>query len=331
MPILVGTDGRRKMSKSLGNHIAITDPPRGDLRQDDVACPMRRWTSTSGCCSGESREPRPRADGGKRALARGLVSMLYSPEQASAAEAHFDRVVVDQQEPEEIPEASVGASDGLVHLPGVIAEEFGLSRSEARRLIDQGAVTLGAEPLGAGEHDVAAERADGPGSEGRKATFPPSSRRLDPAALDRAILPGRPAGAPGRGSDRSPPEGTPFGEARRSLKTQQHAHLRSIFGSRCASRFDPPTGALRAPPEAVKSQVDRSTPSWFGTTVYRFRPPAQFGRFVFRVVTGNSMTAFREVLHGEFDPGSGRTLAACLTHASGATNQGLPWGRAANG
>src|SRR6478609_1629917 len=43
------------------------------------------------------------------------------------------------------------------------------------------------------------------------------------------------------------------------------------------------------------------------------------------------MTAFREVLHGEFDPGSGRTLAACLTHASGATNQGLPWGRAANG
>src|SRR5436190_16411792 len=35
--------------------------------------------------------------------------------------------------------------------------------------------------------------------------------------------------------------------------------------------------------------------------------------------------------HGEFDPGSGRTLAACLTHASGATNQGLPWGKAANG
>ena len=35
--------------------------------------------------------------------------------------------------------------------------------------------------------------------------------------------------------------------------------------------------------------------------------------------------------YGEFDPGSGRTLAACLTHASGATNQGLPWGKAANG
>src|SRR3712207_4762326 len=39
----------------------------------------------------------------------------------------------------------------------------------------------------------------------------------------------------------------------------------------------------------------------------------------------------RVTFHGEFDPGSGRTLAACLTHASGATNQGLPWGKAANG
>src|SRR5215204_6548907 len=55
----------------------------------------------------------------------------------------------------------------------------------------------------------------------------------------------------------------------------------------------------------------------------------------------SSLTALRDatwpsgrmaaVLHGEFDPGSGRTLAACLTHASGATNQGLPWGKAANG
>src|SRR6185503_6163852 len=35
--------------------------------------------------------------------------------------------------------------------------------------------------------------------------------------------------------------------------------------------------------------------------------------------------------HGEFDPGSGRTLAACLTHASGATNQASAWGKAANG
>ena len=43
------------------------------------------------------------------------------------------------------------------------------------------------------------------------------------------------------------------------------------------------------------------------------------------------LTTLCEVLHGEFDPGSGRTLAACLTHASGATNQASAWGKAANG
>ena len=48
-----------------------------------------------------------------------------------------------------------------MHLPGVIAAEFGLSRAEARRLIDQGGVTLGDAPVAAGEYDVASARADG--------------------------------------------------------------------------------------------------------------------------------------------------------------------------
>jgi tyrosyl-tRNA synthetase len=49
----------------------------------------------------------------------------------------------------------------MVHLPGVIAEEFGMSRSQARRLIDEGGVTLGDSQLTAGEHDVPVARADG--------------------------------------------------------------------------------------------------------------------------------------------------------------------------
>ncbi len=70
-------------------------------------------------------------------------------------------MVVQGAEPEEIEEASFPRDGGVLHLPGLIAEQFGLSRSEARRLIDQGAVTLGSSPLGAGEHDVPVERADG--------------------------------------------------------------------------------------------------------------------------------------------------------------------------
>jgi len=48
-----------------------------------------------------------------------------------------------------------------VRLPGLIASELGMSRSEARRVIDQGGVTLGETPLAAGEHDVSCERAQG--------------------------------------------------------------------------------------------------------------------------------------------------------------------------
>src|SRR4029077_1881506 len=77
----------------------------------------------------------------------------------------------------------------------------------------------------------------------------------------------------------------------------------------------------------TKSQVEKSPVMVrdHGVSV-----PAAAALPVFDRWRGHSMTAFR-VLHGEFDPGSGRTLAACLTHASGATNQGLLWGRAANG
>src|SRR5437868_15547664 len=76
-----------------------------------------------------------------------------------------------------------------------------------------------------------------------------------------------------------------------------------------------------------KSQVGKY-PVMVGAAVYWLPSPRASGFGPSRVA--NAMTAFRD-FHGEFDPGSGRTLAACLTHASGATNQGLPWGRAANG
>jgi tyrosyl-tRNA synthetase len=70
-------------------------------------------------------------------------------------------VHVEHEQPEQIEEATFQSDDGRVHLPAVIAESFAISRSEARRLIDQGAATLGEELLVKGEHDVSAERADG--------------------------------------------------------------------------------------------------------------------------------------------------------------------------
>jgi len=166
MPILVGTDGHRKMSKSLGNHIGITDEPQ-EMYGKTMAIPDEAMADYYQLLLGGAPAASPgNGVGGsprdsKRALARGLVAWLSGDSDALAAEEHFDRVFVQREAPQEIDEASFEGEDGMLHLPGLIASEFDMSRSDARRLIDQGAVTLGEQPLAAGEHDVACERADG--------------------------------------------------------------------------------------------------------------------------------------------------------------------------
>jgi tyrosyl-tRNA synthetase len=173
MPILVGTDGRRKMSKSLSNQIGVSEPPE-EIYGKTMAIPdeaiaeyerllLDGGSPPEGASAPDAAppaSPKPSPRDAKRALARELVAWLYSPQDAEAAERRFDRVHVEHEAPEEIEDAAF-SRDGALHLPGLIADEFGVSRSEARRLIDQGAVTLGEQQLAAGEHDVAPERADG--------------------------------------------------------------------------------------------------------------------------------------------------------------------------
>ena len=101
----------------------------------------------------------------KHELARSLVSRYHGEDAASAAAEHFHRVFVAREVPEvieevDLPAAALG-SDGTVHLPAVIAESFGRSRSEARRLLAQGGVKVDGEALGADEADVSADRLDG--------------------------------------------------------------------------------------------------------------------------------------------------------------------------
>jgi tyrosyl-tRNA synthetase len=188
LPILVGTDGSRKMSKSLGNQIGVTDPPEemyGKLMSiPDAAMPeyyrllLAReppagWdtavtgggegTGAAGADdgAGAAGAAGSRARDAKRELARAIVSWLHSDAAAEEAARHFERVTVQGLEPEKIEDAVVSAEEGAVHLPAVIQREFGLSRSEARRLIDQGGVTLGERTLAPGEHDVSLASAEG--------------------------------------------------------------------------------------------------------------------------------------------------------------------------
>jgi tyrosyl-tRNA synthetase len=161
MPILVGVDGRQKMSKSLGNHIGITDAPE-DMYGKTLSIPDQAMGDYFRLLLRRDPPDELGPRDAKRLLARELVGWLHSPEQALAAEGHFDRLFVEREAPEQIDEALVQVGrDGMVHIPEVMAQAFGISRSEARRLIEQGGVSLDETPLGPAGLDVASKQADG--------------------------------------------------------------------------------------------------------------------------------------------------------------------------
>ena len=91
-------------------------------------------------------------------LARFIVARSHGQEAARRAEEHFTRVVREGRAPEDVPEVALPAEDP-VHLPRVLSRQLGITTSQARRLIDQGAVRLNGEPVA--ELDVAAERLRG--------------------------------------------------------------------------------------------------------------------------------------------------------------------------
>jgi len=160
MPILAGTDGARKMSKSLGNHIGVTQAPEEAygriLSLPDAA--MAGWYELLlGHAPASGVGPRD----AKHALARALVEKLHGRDAAREAAAHFDRVVVQGRAPQEIEDLTFDGDRGMVHLPALIADALGGSRGEARRLLAQGGVRLDGQALGPADQDVAPERLDG--------------------------------------------------------------------------------------------------------------------------------------------------------------------------
>ena len=158
LPILVGTDGKERMSKSRGNYIAVAEPPEqqfGKVMSIPDAALGSYWEL---CLGADSPAVEPMDS--KLELARRIVARFHGPEAAAAAESHFTRVVREHRPPEEIPEVRVAALGPTVYLPEVLVAHFGVpSTSEARRLISQGGVRLDGEPIGDFELPVA--RLDG--------------------------------------------------------------------------------------------------------------------------------------------------------------------------
>lgn len=155
LPLLEGTDGVEKMSKSYGNHIGLYDSPE-DMYGKTLSIPdnmIVKWFTLAADADEsvvKSAETRL-ADSSvnpmevKRELARAVVKLYYDAETAATAEHHFNAVVVGKGIPDEMPEFSLIEEDLIVN----VIFDAGLlqSKGEARRMIKQGAVKLDDESI----------------------------------------------------------------------------------------------------------------------------------------------------------------------------------------
>jgi tyrosyl-tRNA synthetase len=137
-PLILGFDGE-KMSASRNNYVGLAEPPEEQFGKvmrisDELLPDYYRLVAQTELPGGEPMQA-------KLALARWIVARSHGEEAASEAEAHFTRVVREGQAPEEVRDAPLPDGDP-VHLPAALAAAFGLSTSEARRLIAQGGVKV---------------------------------------------------------------------------------------------------------------------------------------------------------------------------------------------
>ena len=344
------------MSKSFGNQIGITDPPAEmygkTLRIPDElarvlvrAAARRRGPGRTWARATRSAPSRARS-----------WSASGATDAAAEAEAGFDRVFIAHELPDEIEEVALAANGGTLHLPEVIvdglrglalggAAQAGPGRRQARRRAAAGRAARRAG-RGAGRPRAAARQAPVPAPADRLAG------KFLAGPLDGLGAPCYTA-APRHGEALQPaggmtsgdrcarlrcPLGSQTPERAQKLRRNPLQQGAAVFENSTACTFD---GSL--PSECVQvSRCRRALPrAATGTRNQKYRSASSTEQVVTLssarsascVPAGPRVAydALCEVLHGEFDPGSGRTLAACLTHASGATNQGLPWGRAANG
>ena len=150
LPLLEGTDGQDKMSKSYGNDIGLTDSPQEmygktmSINDEMIVKYFRLAADASdevlvkieSNLNDSSYNPRD----AKRLLARSLVELYYDSDSALKAEDHFDEVIVNKSIPDDIPEFQIERETSLVDaafLSKVVA-----SKSEVRRLVKQGAVSV---------------------------------------------------------------------------------------------------------------------------------------------------------------------------------------------
>jgi tyrosyl-tRNA synthetase len=158
MPLLTGTDGDRKMSKSFGNHVGLTDPPEEQFGKT-MSIPDRLLSEWFRLCTGLPPEELDGIERGlaggslhpaeqKRRLARGIITRYHGAQAARAAEERFDLVHRAHEIPNDIPEFPIPSHLKSVTIARLVADAgLAESRSDARRLISQQGVRIDGEPF----------------------------------------------------------------------------------------------------------------------------------------------------------------------------------------
>ncbi len=174
MPILIGTDGVQKMSKSLGNYVGIAEDPEeiyGKIMSIPDNIMMDYYKLCTAATAQEVEETEKGIEAGsihprdaKMRLAREIVTTYYSKEKAFKAEEAFKRLFQQKDIPEDIPSVVLNESDyeSPLLISKIIAEtKLAASNSDARRLIQQGGVKLNGEKLSEVNAAVSEKERDG--------------------------------------------------------------------------------------------------------------------------------------------------------------------------
>ena len=155
-PLLEGTDGVEKMSKSLDNYIAFNDPPEEMFGKtlsipDQLIIPYFRLTTDLALEQIAAIEEAIRNGENpmvhKRALARTIVEQFYSEDAGVEAEAHFDRVVKNKMAPEDVEEYSLPLGESRLLLDVLAETGLVASKGEGRRMFQQSAVGIDGEKV----------------------------------------------------------------------------------------------------------------------------------------------------------------------------------------